>query len=63
MRSFRLYHLGDGQISRAEILEAADDAGAVEEAVARSKGGRTELWDGTRLVLAYAGSGSGAEGG
>ena len=63
MRAFRLYHLCDGQVSRAEIVEAADEAGAIEEAVARSAGGRAELWDGTRLVLAYAGSASGAEGG
>ena len=63
MRSFRLYHLDDGQIARAEIVEAADEAGAIEEAVARSKRGRTELWDGTRLVLAYAGSAPGPEGG
>lgn len=61
MLSFRLYHFSGDHVVRSEIVEAADEAGAIDEAIARWNGGRTELWAESRLLLAYAGSSPGSD--
>lgn len=51
MPTYRIYRLeGDGRISGAEWIEAADDQVALEQARKQARGSRHELWQGHRLV-------------
>ncbi len=52
MPSYRIYCLkGAGHISFADVVEAADDAEAVEKAREKNNGAiKCEVWDGKRLV-------------
>ena len=51
MPHYRLYCLdGAGKIAKAEWLEAADDAAALDELRSRQYPFKCELWDRERLV-------------
>ena len=51
MPTYRLYRLdGDGHISGADWIEAADDAAAIDDAQRQTDGMRFELWEGKRLI-------------
>lgn len=46
-----MYRLGgDGRISAAEWIEAADDGAALADARRQAEGSRFELWEGKRLI-------------
>ena len=51
MRNYRFYRLdGDGKISTADWIEAADDDEARREAELRNDSGTYELWDRDRRI-------------
>ena len=53
MPEFRLYHLKDGHISRADELAASDDLEAVKAAKALVDGLPAELWSGKRKIHVF----------
>lgn len=49
--TYRMYRLdGDGRISGADWIEAADDQAAISDARHQAGHSRFELWEGKRLV-------------
>jgi hypothetical protein len=50
MRHYHLHCFSNGAIFRCEDIVAADDAGAIEEALAIRGAAAAELWEGDRKV-------------
>ena len=61
MPDYRLYWIDDGgHFFRAERFEAENDARAIEQARALSRGEAVELWCGARKIMTFRGTGRAA---